>query len=99
MVFLSGHLPFPADGNLITGKVGLDLDTAAANEAAKWVGINLITTLKSEFEDLDKIKIHKLVGFVNCVDGFTEQPAVVNGCSDLMLEVFGEVSDLLSLDI
>ena len=55
------------------------------------VGLQLIATLKRELGDLDRVKrIVKLVGFVNCADGFTQQPAVINGASDLMGEVFGE---------
>lgn len=89
-VFLSGHLPQPHNGPLITGKVGQDLDVDAAKEAAKIVGLNLCATLKHNLGDLDKVKrIVKLVGFVNCVDGFAQQPAVINGCSDLMVELFG----------
>ncbi|KAJ8610704.1 hypothetical protein CTAYLR_005670 [Chrysophaeum taylorii] len=91
LLFLSGHLPQPIDAPLITGKVGAEVSVEEATEAAKWVGLNLISTIKAEAGDLDRVlKIHKLVGFVNCVDGFASQPAVVNGCSDLMLAVFGE---------
>jgi enamine deaminase RidA (YjgF/YER057c/UK114 family) len=62
-----------------------------AYSAAKLVGLSIIATLKKNLGDLDKVKrVVKLVGFVNCVDGFASQPAVVNGCSDLMGEVFGE---------
>jgi enamine deaminase RidA (YjgF/YER057c/UK114 family) len=60
-------------------------------EAAKFVGLNLCATLKHNIGDLDKVKrVIKLLGFVNCTDGFSQQPAVVNGCSDLMLKIFGE---------
>lgn len=86
-------MPLPVGGELITGKVGKDVSADEANEAAKWVGLNLISTLKAELGDLDNVvKIHKLVGFVNCVDDFHAQPGVVNGCSDLMVNVFGEVA-------
>ncbi len=76
---------------LITGKVGKDLTTQQAHDAAAIVGLNIISTLKEHLGDLDRVKrVVKLVGFVNCVDGFTEQPAVVNGCSNLLGQVFGE---------
>ena len=76
---------------MLTGKVGKDLDVDAAKEAAKIVGLNLCATLKHNLGDLDKVKrIVKIVGFVNCIDGFSQQPAVVNGCSDLLVELFGE---------
>lgn len=60
-------------------------------EASKYVGLNLLATLKQNLGDLDKIKrVVKLFGLVNCVNGFGQQPAVINGCSDLMVKVFGE---------
>jgi hypothetical protein len=59
--------------------------------AAKLVGLNLCATLKENLGDLDKVKrVVKILGFVNCVDGFSQQPAVVNGCSDLFTKVFGD---------
>ena len=90
-LYLSGHLPIPASGELIKGKVGDTISPEDANVAARWCALNIISTLKAELGDLDKVaKIHKLVAFVNCVDTFTAQPAVVNGASDLMVEVFGD---------
>lgn len=59
-------------------------------EASKIVGLNLIATLKHNKVDLDKVKLTKLFGLVNCIDGFSQQPAVINGCSDLFVNVFGE---------
>mmetsp|Transcript_36570 Transcript_36570/g.117280 ORF Transcript_36570/g.117280 Transcript_36570/m.117280 type:complete len:176 (+) Transcript_36570:54-581(+) len=91
LLFLSGHLPIPTDGALIVGKVGEALTPEEANAAARWCALNIISTLKAEVGDLDKIKkIHKLVGFVNCVDTFDKQPAVINGASDLFVDVFGD---------
>lgn len=104
LLFLSGHLPIPLKGvclhpdtlerdagELYKGKVGVDYSIEEAQEAAKWCGLNIISTLKSEVGDLDNVvKIHKLVAFVNCRDDFTAQPTVVNGCSDLLVDVFGE---------
>eukprot|EP01036_Dinobryon_divergens_P026152 gene26152-34764_t len=91
MVYLSGHLPQPADQGLIVGKVGKDLSVEDGYEAAKFVGLNLCATLKNNIGDLDRVKrVVKLLGFVNCIDGFSQQPAVVNGCSDLMVKIFGD---------
>lgn len=71
--------------------MGKDVSVEEGYEAAKTAGLNLLATLKHNVGDLDKIKrVVKLTGFVNCVDGFSQQPAVINGCSDLMLKVFGE---------
>ena len=91
-VFLSGHLPQPAVGAMVPGKVGKDLTTEEAYEVAKLCGLNLCATLKHNLGDLDRVKrIVKLTGFVNCIDGYSQQPAVINGCSDLMVQVFGPV--------
>lgn len=91
LIYLSGHLPQPAEGDLIIGKLGKDLSVEEGYEAAKLVGLNICSTLKNKLGDLDRVKrIVKLVGFVNCTDTFTQQPAVVNGCSDLMVKIFGE---------
>lgn len=90
-VFLSGHLPQPAKGDLLIGKVGKDVSVEDGYEAAKLVGLNLCATLKKNLGDLDRVKrIVKLTGFVNCTDTFTQQPAVVNGCSDLFVKIFGD---------
>lgn len=90
LLYLAGHLPQPAEGPLMVGKVGKDVTTEQGAEAAKAVALNIIATLKSELGDLDKVKrIVKLTGFVNCVDGFSAQPKVVNGASDLFVQVFG----------
>lgn len=61
------------------------------NEAARFVALNLLATLKHNLGDLDRVKrVVKLFGLVNCVDGFTQHPAVINGCSDLMVKIFAE---------
>ena len=91
MAYLSGHLPQPADRPLVVGKVGKDLTVEQGYEAAKIVGLNLCATLKANLGSLARVKkIIKLTGFVNATDGFTEQPKVVNGCSELFVKVFSE---------
>ena len=91
MAYFSGHLPQPADKPLITGKIGKDMTVEQGYEAAKVVGLNLISSMKSNLGSLDKVKsVVKLTGFVNSVDGFTEQPQVINGCSELFRKVFNE---------
>lgn len=91
-VFTAGHLPLPPDGgDLITGKVGDDLTAEEGYEAAKHVAINMLASLKYELGDLDKIKgLVKVFGIVNCVDGFPNQPAVINGFSDTIVEILGD---------
>jgi enamine deaminase RidA (YjgF/YER057c/UK114 family) len=91
LVFLSGHGPFKEDGSLITGKVGADLTVEQGYEAARRIAIGLMGSLRAEIGDLDKVKrIVKLLGLVNCTSEFADQPKVINGASDLLVEVFGD---------
>ena len=91
LVFLSGHGPFKEDGSLITGKVGADLSTEQGYEAARRIAIGLLGSLKAEIGDLDKVKrLVKLLGLVNCTSEFADQPKVINGASDLLVDVFGD---------
>ncbi|MDW8852996.1 RidA family protein [Flavobacterium sp. MMLR14_040] len=90
LVFLSGRGPLQADGKYIIGKVGQDLTTNEGYQAARLTAINQLAILKQAF-GLDKIKkIIKVNGYVNTADSFTEQSKVMNGFSDLLIEVFGE---------
>ncbi|CAM9681370.1 unnamed protein product [Pylaiella littoralis] len=91
LLYTSGHLPISLEGEMTTGKVGQEVNEEEAQEAARKVAIQLIASIKKDLGDLDRVtRIVKLVGFVNCTDGFTGQPKVVNGASDLFAEVFGE---------
>ena len=91
LIFLAGHGPTKADGTNVTGKVGKDLTLEQGAEAAKTTAISLISTLKGELGDLNKVKrIVKVNGFVNCHSDFTDQPKVINGCSDLLVAIFGD---------
>jgi enamine deaminase RidA (YjgF/YER057c/UK114 family) len=91
IVYLSGHGPDKPGGGYITGKVGSDLTIEQAKEAARVAGISLLSTLKAEIGDLNKVKrIIRVFGMVNAVPTFEQHPQVINGCSDLMVQVFGE---------
>lgn len=91
LLFLSGHGPTKADGTDITGKVGKDLTLEQGYEAAKVTATGMISTMKAELGDLNKVKrIVKVNGWVNCTPDFKDQPKVINGCSDLMVAVFGD---------
>ena len=91
LVFLSGHGPFREDGELITGKVGAELRLEQGYEAARRVAVGLLGSLKAEISDLDRVKrVVKLLGLVNCTADFADQPKVINGASDLIVEVFGD---------
>ena len=91
LVFISGQVSIGPDG-LITGKLGAELSLEQGIDAAHACGVNLIAQLKAAcLGDLDRVKrVVKLGGFVNCSPDFTDQPKVVNGCSDLMVAVFGD---------
>ena len=89
LVYLSGAGP-GADGQLPKGKVGADVTTEEAAAHARQVGINLLAVLRAELGTLDAVRqVVKLLGMVNAVPEFTEQPKVINGCSDLFVAVFG----------
>jgi enamine deaminase RidA (YjgF/YER057c/UK114 family) len=91
LIFLAGHGPTSADGSNITGKVGKDITVEKGIEAARITAISLLSTLKAEIGDFNKVKrIVKVNGWVNCNSDFTDQPKVINGCSDLLVAVFGE---------
>ena len=91
LIYLAGHGPTRADGTNITGKLGKDMTIEQGYEAAKQTGIALLSTLKGEIGDLNKVKrIVKVLGMVNCTADFTDQPKVINGFSDLMVGLFGE---------
>lgn len=91
LLFVAGHGPTKADGSNTIGKVGKDLTTEQGYEAARQTAISLLSTLKAELGDLNKVKrIVKVLGMVNCTETFTDQPKVINGFSDTMVAVFGE---------
>jgi enamine deaminase RidA (YjgF/YER057c/UK114 family) len=91
LLFLAGKGPTRSDGTQVTGKVGKDLTVQQGYEAARICGLNHLAVLKAELGSLNKIKrIVKVLGMVNCEGNFTEHPKVINGYSDLMVEIFGE---------
>ena len=91
LLFLAGKGPTKPDGSNIAGKVGKDLTIEQGYEAAKLTAINHLAVLKSELGDLKKVKrIVKVLGMVNCTEDFKDQPRVINGYSDLMVEIFGD---------
>jgi 6-phosphogluconolactonase len=91
LVFLSGHGPDKPEGGQVFGKLGKDLSVEDGQAAARLTGISLLSTLKGNIGDLNNVKrIVKVTGLVNCTDDFTKQPFVMNGFSDLMVEVFGD---------
>jgi enamine deaminase RidA (YjgF/YER057c/UK114 family) len=90
LVFLSGHGPRNPDGSIPSGKVGKEFTTEQAYEFAKITGLGLLAAMKEAAGSLDKVEVIKLLGMVNAVPEFGDQPKVINGCSDLLVAVLGE---------
>jgi enamine deaminase RidA (YjgF/YER057c/UK114 family) len=90
LVFLSGHGPDLPGGGRVIGKVGDNLSLEQGNEAARHAGISLLSSLKAEIGNLNKVRrFVKVTGMVNADPSFTEHSQVINGFSDLMVEIFG----------
>ncbi|MCH6258156.1 RidA family protein [Puniceicoccaceae bacterium K14] len=91
LVFLAGAIAKDADGKFAKGKLGEDLSVEEGYEVARKVGVSLLAALLAEIGDLDKVvQFVKVEGFVNCIDGFEKQSLVINGASDLFVQVFGD---------
>ncbi|MFW6354889.1 MAG: RidA family protein [Verrucomicrobiota bacterium] len=91
LVFLAGHLPRHEDRSVVTGRVGESVNPEEANDAARQTALELLATLRAEVGDLSKVRrIVRVEGYINSTDDFTGQSGVMNGCSDLLVEVFGE---------
>lgn len=91
LLFVSGQVSVDGSGTVTTGKLGAGMSIEDGRAAARLCAINVIAQVKAAAGDLDKVaRIVKVVGFVNSTLEFTDQPAVINGCSDLLVEVFGD---------
>lgn len=91
IAYVSGHGPLKPDKTLITGRLGEDMDVAAGYEAARVTGLAILATLKNTLGSLDRVaQVVKMLGLVRSTDAFDQQPAVINGCSELFRDVFGE---------
>jgi len=92
LLFISGQGPRRSDGTLMKGKVGNDVSVADAYDHARLTGLNILSVVRDAVGDLQRVKqVVKLLGLVNAVPDFVDHPAVINGCSDLFTEVFGEI--------
>lgn len=91
LAFLSGHGPYLLDGTYITGRVGAGLTLDEGRRAARQTGLAMLATLRAQLGSLDRVKrVVKLLGMVNAAPDFGEHPQVINGCSELFAQVFGE---------
>ncbi len=91
LVFLSGHGPRNPGGEYSSGKVGGELTLEQGHQEARQVGLDMLATLRTEIGDLDRVRrVVKVLGMVNAAPDFRNHPKVINGFSDLMVDVFGE---------
>ncbi|MDB6054232.1 MAG: Endoribonuclease [Verrucomicrobiales bacterium] len=91
LIYVSGHGPLREDKTLICGKVGVDLSFDQGYSAARQVGLAILATLRDQLGSLDKVgRVIKILGMVNCSPDFTDHPKIINGCSELFAEVFGQ---------
>jgi enamine deaminase RidA (YjgF/YER057c/UK114 family) len=91
LLYVSGHGPLRSDGTLITGKVGAGLTEDQGRQAARQVGLTILATLRAHLGSLDRIRrVVKVLGMVNATPEFERHPQVINGCSELFRDVFGE---------
>ncbi|MBM3882173.1 MAG: RidA family protein [Verrucomicrobia bacterium] len=90
LVYVSGHGPLRADGSLIVGRVGRELDLVQGRAAARQVGLSILATLRGRLGSLDRVqRLVKLLGMVNSAPDFLDHPKVINGCSELFAEIWG----------
>jgi enamine deaminase RidA (YjgF/YER057c/UK114 family) len=91
LLYVSGHGPSRPDGSAWVGRLGADLNVPQGQQAARAVGLRILGVVRAELGSLDRVvRLVKTLGMVNCTPDFTQQPQVINGFSDLMVEVFGE---------
>lgn len=90
-LYLSGHGPVQDDASLIIGRIGRDIDIEDGKLSARQVGLTMLSTIKTNLGSLSKVKrVVKILGMVNCTDDFERHPYVINGCSELFAQVWGE---------
>jgi enamine deaminase RidA (YjgF/YER057c/UK114 family) len=91
LAYVSGHGPLKNDGTIIQGRVGADMDIDGGKVAAKQTALAILATLQSGLGDLDRVvRVVKLLGLVRCTDEFGQSPAVMNGCSQVFVDLWGD---------
>lgn len=91
MAYVSGHGPLKSDKTMMTGRVGADVDQAGAYAAGRQTGLAILASLKANLGSLDRVtRVIKVLGMVNAVPDFQNHPAVINGCSELFAEIWGQ---------
>lgn len=93
MLYVSGHTPVGADGKNVVGKLGKDMDVKQGQDAARLVALRILSVVRTELGSLDRVvRVVKTLGMVNCTPDFVQSPAVVNGFSEVFVQVFGETA-------
>jgi|SRR6185295_3745128 len=93
MLYVSGHTPVTADGKNVVGRLGADMDVKQGQEAARIVALRVLSVVRSELGSLDRVvRVVKTLGMVNCTPDFTQTPAVVNGFSEVFVQLFGDAA-------
>jgi enamine deaminase RidA (YjgF/YER057c/UK114 family) len=91
MAYVSGHVSLKPDGSIMTGRVGADVDQEGGKKAAEAAGLAILATLRANLGSLDRVKrVIKTLGMVNCTPEFTNHPEVINGCSELWKNIWGD---------
>lgn len=91
LLYFSGHLPIKDDGIMITGKIGEELTVEEGRDAARLVGLNILASAKQVLGSLDRVRsVVKLLGMVNATEDFIQHPQIINGCSELFSEIWGD---------
>jgi enamine deaminase RidA (YjgF/YER057c/UK114 family) len=91
MAYVSGHGPLISDKTMLTGRIGVDVDLHAGVQAARQTGLAILATLRETLGSLDHVvRVVKVLGMVNCTPDFTQHPLVINGCSELFRDIWGE---------
>lgn len=91
LAYVSGHGPLLSDQTLMVGRVGSEVDAAFGKAAARQTGLAILATLRANLGSLDRVKrVIKVLGMVNCTPDFRDHPSIINGCSELFRDVFGE---------
>ena len=91
LIYFSGHLPILFDGSMITGRIGTEITIEEGVAAARHTGLSILSSVKEKLGSLNEIsRLVKLLGMVNATPDFSEHPKVINGCSELFQEIWGE---------
>jgi enamine deaminase RidA (YjgF/YER057c/UK114 family) len=91
LLYVSGHVSLNSDGSLIKGKLGKDISDAEGKAAARQAGLAILSSIKEHFGNFDRIKrVIKILGMVNCIPEYEDQPVIINGCSELYVQLWGD---------